>query len=101
MSCCEKIHHKDTKNTKNTKNTKRTEFSVRSVLFPILSLFSLCPLCLCGENSSPQRLTTDGKLKIAPVFANRNEIVFATHEIPNLVALKRLKLLDGSQERLH
>src|SRR6266542_7158017 len=44
--------------------------------------------------AEPQRLTTDGKLKSAPVFANSKEIVFAVHEAPNWVALKRLKLKD-------
>jgi TolB protein len=51
--------------------------------------------------AGPQRLTTDGTLKSAPVFASRQEIVFAVHEAPNLVALKRLKLKDGTQELLH
>src|SRR5436309_1430294 len=37
--------------------------------------------------AGPQRLTTDGKLKSAPVFASSQEIVFAVHEAPNLVAL--------------
>jgi len=40
-------------------------------------------------------------LKSAPVFANSKEIVFAVHEAPNWVALKRLKLKDGTQELLH
>src|SRR5215468_1188571 len=51
--------------------------------------------------AEPQRLTTDGKLKSAPTFASRQEIVFAVHEAPNLVALKRLRLKDGTQELLH
>jgi TolB protein len=51
--------------------------------------------------AEPQRLTTDGKLKSAPVFAGSQEIVFSVHESPNLVALKRLKLKHGTQERLH
>ena len=52
--------------------------------------------------AEPQRLTDDGKRKLAPVFvAGGNEIVFAVHESPNLVALKRRKLADGSEERLH
>jgi TolB protein len=51
--------------------------------------------------AEPQRLTTDGKLKSAPVFAGDQEIVFSVHDSPNLVALKRLKLKDGTQERLH
>jgi len=49
-----------------------------------------------------RRLTTDGKRKLAPVFtAGGQEIVFAVHEVPNQVVIKRLKLKDGSQERLH
>src|SRR3974390_318902 len=48
------------------------------------------------------RLTTDGTLKLAPVFAESgNEVVFATHEVPNLVAIVRLKLSDGSRRRMH
>jgi TolB protein len=54
------------------------------------------------RSAEPQRLTHDGKLKFAPVFvAGGDEVVFAVHESPNLVALKRLKLADGSEERLH
>src|SRR4051812_11595694 len=53
------------------------------------------------QAAGPQRLTTDGKLKSAPVFASSQEIVFAVHEVPNLVALKRLKLKDGTQELMH
>jgi TolB protein len=51
--------------------------------------------------AEPRRLTTDGKLKFAPVFVGTDEVVFAAHEVPNLVALKRLRLKDGTQERLH
>jgi len=51
--------------------------------------------------AEPEQLTTDGKLKSAPVFVNRQEIVFSVHESPNLVALKRLKIKDRSQEILH
>ena len=48
------------------------------------------------------RLTTDGTLKLAPVFMNNgDEVVFATHEIPNLVSIVSLKLSDDSQRRLH
>ena len=47
-------------------------------------------------------LTTDGTLKLAPVFINNgDEVVFATHEVPNLVSIVRLKLSDGSRRRLH
>jgi TolB protein len=54
-----------------------------------------------SKTAEPLRLTTDGKRKSAPVFVGSDEIVFAAHEVPNLVALKRLKLKDGTQERLH
>jgi Tol biopolymer transport system component len=48
------------------------------------------------------RITDDGKLKLAPVFAaGGREVVFATHEVPNLVAIKRMQLPDGKAERLH
>ncbi|MFI5459951.1 MAG: TolB family protein [Isosphaerales bacterium] len=50
----------------------------------------------------PIRLTTDGTLKLAPVFqSNGDEVVFATHEGPNLVSIVRLKLSDGSRRRMH
>src|SRR5213593_4564009 len=52
--------------------------------------------------TEPQRLTTDGRLKLSPAFtADGNDVVFAVHEAPNLVAIRRLRLADGSQERLH
>jgi TolB protein len=55
-----------------------------------------------NPSSEPRRLTDDGKRKLAPVFvAGGDELVFAAHENPNLVALKRRKLADGSEERLH
>ena len=51
--------------------------------------------------AEPQRLTTDGTLRFSPVFNGLHEVVFAVHDQPNLVAIKLLKLKDGSQERLH
>jgi TolB protein len=52
--------------------------------------------------SEPVRLTNDGVLKLAPVFINNgDEVVFATHETPSLVAIVCLKLSDGSRRRLH
>ena len=52
--------------------------------------------------TEPFRLTTDGTLKLAPVFINNgDEVVFATHEIPNLVAIVALRLRDHSRRRLH
>ena len=54
------------------------------------------------KGDEPLRLTTDGTLKLAPVFIDKgNEIVFATHEAPNLVAIVCSKLSDGSRRRLH
>jgi TolB protein len=54
---------------------------------------------LTGEH---QRLTHDGKLKFAPTFVHGDqELTFAVHEAPNLVAIKRLRLAGGAQERVH
>src|SRR5262245_6149572 len=67
-------------------------------------LSALCALLLLTGTlnaGEPERLTTDGKLKSAPVFASAHEIVFAVHEIPNQVVLKRLKLKDRAQELAH
>jgi TolB protein len=67
-------------------------------------LVFFCAWSFSGQNlcaAEPRRLTDDGKLKLAPVFANSQEIVFATHEVPNLVALIRLNVMSGSRERLH
>jgi TolB protein len=48
------------------------------------------------------RVTWDGTLKLAPVFIERgDEVAFATHEIPNLVSIVRLKVNDGSRRRVH
>jgi TolB protein len=61
-------------------------------------------LCLAAgplRAGEPLRLTADGKLKSAPAFAGPEEIVFAVHEAPNLVALRRLKVKEGIQELVH
>ena len=66
------------------------------------SLASASGFSATSHAAEPLRLTDDGKRKLARVFvADGNEIVFAVHESPNLVALKRRKLADGSEERLH
>lgn len=54
-----------------------------------------------ATRSEPRRLTQDGKRKLAPTFLNAQEIAVAVHESPNLVALKKVRLSDGRQERLH
>jgi len=60
---------------------------------------------MSSSNNQPatkrQPLTTDGKLKFAPCFTSPQELVFAVHEKRNLVVLKRLRLTDGSQQRVH
>jgi TolB protein len=61
-----------------------------------------CLLPATGRGGEPVRLTSDGTLKLAPVFVRGgDEIAFATHEIPNLVSIVQLKLSDGSRRRLH
>ena len=63
---------------------------------------SLWPVESPTSGAEPVRLTTDGTLKLAPVFMNNgDEVAFATHEIPNLVSIVCLKLSDGSRRRLH
>jgi TolB protein len=63
-------------------------------------LVGLLPATSRGDE--PVRLTTDGTLKLAPVFVrDGDEIAFATHEVPNLVSIVQLKLSEGSRRRLH
>ena len=48
------------------------------------------------------QLTRDGKLKMDPVFIkNGEELVYTVQESPTQMSLMRLKLADGSSERLH
>jgi TolB protein len=57
---------------------------------------------MSANGAEPTRLTTDGTLKLAPVFTNNgDEIAFSTHEIPNLVSIVSLRLSDHSRRRLH
>ena len=51
--------------------------------------------------AEPRRLTRDGVLKLAPLFAEKGEtVIFAAHDEPNRVSLIRLRLSDGKQERV-
>lgn len=51
--------------------------------------------------AEPRRLTRDGALKLAPVFAEKGDaVLFAAHDDPNRVSLMRLRLSDGRQERV-
>jgi len=49
----------------------------------------------------PRRITHDGRRKLAPAFMSAEEIAVAVHVSPNLVALERVRLTDGSGERIH
>jgi Tol biopolymer transport system component len=48
-----------------------------------------------------KQLTRDGRLKMDPVFVRPDEIVCTFQESPTLLALVRLRLADGTTERLH
>jgi TolB protein len=53
-------------------------------------------------SSSEKRLTTDGRIKMDPCFVrDGSEVVFTVQEKPTQFCLMRLKLDDGSVERLH
>jgi TolB protein len=55
-----------------------------------------------ANGDEPVRLTTDGTLKLTPVFIDKgDEVVFSGHESPNLVAIVCLKLEGGYRRRLH
>jgi len=68
-------------------------------LIAIVLLLSSDVLAVGAE---PTRISTDGTLKLTPVFINNgDEVAFATHEKPNLVSIVCLKLSDGSRRRQH
>ena len=57
---------------------------------------------MLAEKTKVQRLTKDGRLKKDPVFIRGgDEIVYTLQESPTQMSLMRLKLADGSSERLH
>jgi len=54
------------------------------------------------ESSSPRRLTSDGKLKMDPVFIKHgDEIVYSTQDKVNQIDLMRLTLADRKVEPVH
>ena len=63
----------------------------------------LCALPMAAVHSGePQRLTQDGRLKLAPTFtADGEAVVYSVHDVPNRVSLMKLDLADGSQELVH
>jgi TolB protein len=65
-------------------------------------LLALSGSSITASASDPVRLTTDGTLKLAPVFIDDDEeVAVATHQRPNLVAIVRIKLSDGSRRLVH
>jgi Tol biopolymer transport system component len=69
----------------------------RCFLIGSLLAIALQPL-FAGE---PRRLTHDGGLKLAPVFAEKgSSVIFSAHDEPNRVSLMRLRLPDGRPERV-
>lgn len=69
----------------------------RCVVSGCLLLIALQP----SFAAEPQRLTRDGALKLAPVFAEKGgAIIFSAHDEPNRVSLMRLRLPDGRPERV-
>ena len=60
-------------------------------------------VCITSATAAgPVQLTTDGRLKRDPIFAEQGqEILFAVQESPVLLQLTRLRLADGSQSPIH
>src|SRR5262249_16569517 len=72
------------------------------ICLSLIILSSLCSLCLFGSNSPIRRLTTDGRVKADPTFVRGgSEIVYTVLESAVQMSLVRLRLTDGSTERLH
>lgn len=69
----------------------------------MLAVFlGMASLMVEAQGAEAVRLTTDGARKLAPVFpGSGDEVVFATREAPNLVAIVQLRLGDGTRRRLH
>jgi TolB protein len=72
-----------------------------SPMFLAVSLFLSIPVVMAAAGAEPVRLTTDGTLKLSPVFVSPDEVAFATHEKPNLVSIVVVSLADGSRRRVH
>ena len=68
----------------------------------MLSIVTALVITSAASAGEPVRVTTDGTLKLAPVFTGaEDEVAFASHEAPNLVAIVRLKLSDGTRRLMH
>jgi Tol biopolymer transport system component len=74
------------------------EFRRVGAAFVLLCVLPIITVC-AGE---PERLTQDGRLKLAPTFTSDGEaVVYSVHDVPNRVSLMKLDLADGSQELVH
>jgi hypothetical protein len=71
--------------------------------FMILSWLILMNLSMSAAIAAePRQLTKDGRLKTDPVFVDKGEsIVYTLQETPTQLSLMKLKVADGSTERLH
>jgi Tol biopolymer transport system component len=61
-------------------------------------------ICCCVATSNaaePGRLTTDGGIKLTPVFLNASELVYVDFAKPELTTLKRLQLANRKIDRFH
>ena len=66
-------------------------------LMPIALFFTAAT----ARAEPPRRLTNDGHLKLSPSFTSGGkEVIYSVHDVPNRVTLMRLKLSDGSRERI-
>jgi TolB protein len=80
-----------------------SERHMNSISCPwLVAIVLLLSSDVLAVGAEPTRITTDGTLKLNPVFINNgDEVAFATHEKPNLVSIVCLKLSDGSRRRQH
>lgn len=64
----------------------------------ICLLANLLPMARAAETT---RITTDGALKLSPVFVDGGKsVLYCVHDEPNRVSLMRLRLSDGKSERV-
>jgi TolB protein len=74
----------------------------RLLCLRLIAIVLLVASGLSADGAEATRITTDGTLKLTPIFINNgDEVAFATHEAPNLVSIVRLKVSDGSRRRQH
>jgi WD40 repeat protein len=73
--------------------------SVARSIAPALIVLTAAAILAAAE---PKQLTSDGRLKMDPVFVSRGqEIVYTVLESPTQTVLQRVRLNDGAEQRLH